>query len=68
MLGNPQLNTADVKYIQSLVKKYKVQDALNREIETLHAKAITQISKLKASATTKSELTQLVSFCATRQT
>jgi geranylgeranyl diphosphate synthase type I len=68
IFGNDSADNEDIKYVQNAMKSHKIPELLARDITELRNAAFLKIDKLKLPGSTKRELKDLVSFCATRNT
>jgi geranylgeranyl diphosphate synthase type I len=67
IFGNPDSTAHDIIYIQKLIRQHCIPQLLNKDISRLQKKAITAIGELPVTTRSKDELTELVTFCAQRQ-
>lgn len=67
IFGNPEASQADINYVRGALRRCRIPDRLHQDIARLEKTAFRHIDRLLLSRTAKSELRDLVRFCAARK-
>jgi geranylgeranyl diphosphate synthase type I len=67
LFGKPDISTEEVELVQAIARRYKIEELLDHEIGRLRKRALAHLDQLVLSRPAKTELVDLVAFCARRQ-
>lgn len=67
IFGNPAATYANIRLVQTLLRRYKISELTAKEVEGLHRDAQAHMERLTIPRTSKQALEALLAFCSERQ-